>query len=157
MNYKEEDIEVSSDLILSFKDAQSELLDLYPTGKAFSEKLITCDGLYEWQVDLYPNGINLKRSNRITVCISLKNIKNNQIKSVDAEFSFQIINLDKQRNYLTKIGRRSFVINSLEQDSTFSNSILKETDSNLIISMQIVQFPIHPVIYFEIINKKGEN
>jgi len=51
----EDDSSISSDVILSFTSVKDQLLNKYPNGKFYSEKLETINGL-KWEIRLYPNG-----------------------------------------------------------------------------------------------------
>ena len=128
---------LNSEISWSFTNVHSQLLDAYPNGKALTDILTTVDGLYEWQIDFYPNGLNSK-DNKINVVLTLKSVKDGQ--EVDAECNYYFIDKSSNKNYVGKIARRNFKANNCEQDSDFDNSILKECDADCMITFNITQY-----------------
>ena len=141
---KEDDVNddeavLSSDLVFSFKNTKSELLDKYPNGKSLNDDLRAVDGS-KWEISLFPNGSNMKTENRLTLGLTLVQTNNEEDKATtcEAECIYQVINLSKQKTYSTNISRRLFKLNSTEYDSTFSSSILNEIGANFIILIEII-------------------
>ena len=82
----DEDLQINSEIIWTFTNVESELLNAYPNGTPLSENLTTIDDLYTWKVDFYPNGKNDDSMNKIYVGLTLIATKEGvSDQNVDAE------------------------------------------------------------------------
>ncbi len=159
MSDDEDEIEISLDIVWTFNNAKD-----FPRSKPFTDQLITAGGSYEWKlgnkkkeklsryglmrstkienyflniIEFYPNGLT---SNRVTICLTLKEINNKVPDNVDAKINYEIIDLKKQKTFSGKISRRTFKKNSTEMNSTFRDIIFQDSESNFIISVEISQY-----------------
>jgi hypothetical protein len=93
----DEDLQINSEIIWTFTNVESELLNAYPNGTPLSENLTTIDDLYTWKVDFYPNGKNDDSMNKIYVGLTLIATKEGvSDQNVDAECIYYVINKVKK-------------------------------------------------------------
>jgi hypothetical protein len=132
----DQEFESSSDLVISFNNIRTELLNLYQNGKSYSESLLTLSG-HEWKIDIFPNGDKFETENKITICVTLIKLAES-VQIVDAEFIYKISN--EQKTWTKRSNRLIVEVNKTFKDSTFETNILN--DNNVTFSLQIVQYPI---------------
>lgn len=138
-DHSDDEPALNSELIWSFNNVKTQLLDAYPNGKSLTDILTTVDGLYEWQIDFYPNGTDSK-NNKLSVRLTLKNVKDGLSNDVDAECNYYLINKESNQNFVGRIPRRNFQSDASEEDSDFDNQILKDFNSDCLITFCITQF-----------------
>ncbi len=132
----DQEFESSSDLVISFSNIRTELLDLYQNGKSYSESLHTLSG-HEWKIEIFPNGDKFETENKITICVTLIKLAES-VQLVDAEFIYKISN--EQKTWTKRSNRLIVEVSKTFKDSTFETNILN--DKNITFSLQIVQYPI---------------
>ena len=132
----DQEFESSSDLVISFSNIRTELLDLYQNGKSYSESLHTLSG-HEWKIEIFPNGDKFETENKITICVTLIKLAES-VQLVDAEFIYKISN--EQKTWTKRSNRLIVEVSKTFKDSTFETNILN--DKNITFSLQIFQYPI---------------
>ena len=131
----EDDVSISSDVVLKFTDVNEQLLNKYPPGKFLSEKIQSINGL-KWEVRLYPNGKSINDNMDIEFIL----LNANREEIVDAECHWSLTNKGKNQNYVGGIKRKSYRLNQSAIDSEFDNGILKDCISECVITIGVMQF-----------------
>ena len=81
----EDDSSISSDVVLSFTNVKDQLLNKYPNGKFYGEKLETINGL-KWEIRLYPNGKSRDLIENMDIELILLNANSKNLNtSIEAE------------------------------------------------------------------------
>ena len=135
----EDDISINSDIIWSFFNVQEQLLNKFPSGKCFSERLSTINGL-EWQIDLYPNGKDKLLAGSMVVELTLLKMPDDSGVEIDAECHWSLVNKNKGQNYVGGIKRKHYTLNHSEVDSDFDNSLLKDCSGDCQITIGVLQY-----------------
>jgi len=134
----EDDSSISSDVILSFTNVQDQLLNKYPNGKFYSEKLATINGL-KWEIRLYPNGKSTNLKDNMDIELILLST-NSQDSNIDAECHWSLSNIGKNQNFVGGIKRKFYTVNQSGIDSDFDNGLLKDCTSDCKITIGVMQF-----------------
>lgn len=137
---------INTELIWSFDNVQTQLVQKYPLGKAYSETLACPDKAYEWQVDFYPNGRDNITKNKICLVVKLLS---GELNTVDAEcqYSMQMRGDRGPKNFVGEIKRQEYERGETEAEHCeFDTSMLDiqmaDTPSCKV-NITIKQFPKH--------------